>query len=60
MTGTRGLFVGAFALGAAQAQKLMADATYNYQFFILRLQRVTGYPLLEYVAGTTGEEKKNR
>ena len=42
------------------AQKLMADATYNYQFFILRLQRVTGYPLMEYVAGTTGEEKKNR
>ena len=40
------------------AQKLMADATYNYQFFILRLQRVTGYPLMEYVAGTTGEEKK--
>jgi len=42
------------------AQKLMADATYNYQFFILRLQRVTGYPLMEYVAGTTGEEKKTR
>jgi outer membrane protein len=40
------------------AQKLMADATYNYQFFILRLQRVTGYPLMEFVAGTTGEEKK--
>jgi outer membrane protein len=40
------------------AQKLMADATYNYQFFILRLQRVTGFPLMEFVAGRTGEEKK--
>ena len=40
------------------AQKLMADATNNYQFFILRLQRVTGYPLMEFVAGTTGEEKQ--
>jgi outer membrane protein len=39
------------------AQKLMADATYNYQFFILRLQRVTGYPLMEFVAGSPGEEK---
>jgi len=42
------------------AQKLMADATYNYQFFILRLQRVTGYPLMDYVAGTTREEKNPR
>ena len=42
------------------AQKLMADATYNYQYFILRLQRVTGYPLMDYVAGTMGEEKKTR
>jgi len=42
------------------AQKLMADATYNYQYFILRLQRVTGYPLMDYVAGTMGEEKKPR
>jgi outer membrane protein len=40
------------------AQKLMADATYNYQFFILRLQRVTGFPLMEFVAGRTGEERK--
>ena len=40
------------------AQKLMADATYNYQFFILRLQRVTGFPLMEFVAGRTGEENK--
>jgi len=40
------------------AQKLMADATYNYQFFILRLQRVTGFPLMEFVAGRTGEESK--
>jgi len=40
------------------AQKLMADATYNYQFFILRLQRVTGFPLMEFVAGSPGEEKK--
>ncbi len=39
------------------AQKLMADATYNYQFFILRMQRVTGFPLMEYVAlGTDGEK----
>jgi outer membrane protein len=42
------------------AQKLMADATYNYQFFILRLQRVTGYSLMDYVAGTTREEKNPR
>jgi outer membrane protein len=42
------------------AQKLMADATYNYQFFILRLQRVTGYPLMDYVAGTMGEENQTR
>jgi outer membrane protein len=40
------------------AQKLMADATYNYQFFILRLQRVTGFPLMDFVAGRTGDEKK--
>jgi outer membrane protein len=40
------------------AQKLMADATYNYQFFILRLQRVTGFPLMDFVAGRTGEEKE--
>jgi outer membrane protein len=40
------------------AQKLMADATYNYQFFILRLQRVTGFPLMEFVAGNPGEESK--
>ena len=40
------------------AQKLMADATYNYQFFILRLQRVTGFSLMEFVAGSTGEEKQ--
>ena len=33
------------------AQKLMADATYNYQFFILRMQRVTGVPLMGYVSG---------
>ena len=39
------------------AQKLMADATYNYQFFILRLQRVTGAPLLDYVAGGTDGAK---
>ncbi|MCU0583234.1 MAG: TolC family protein, partial [Syntrophales bacterium] len=37
------------------AQKLMADATYNYQFFILRLQRVTGIPLMSYVSGPSAE-----
>jgi outer membrane protein TolC len=37
------------------AQKLMSDATYNYQFFILRLQRVTGVPLMSYVSGTTAD-----
>ncbi len=40
------------------AQKLMADATYNYQFFILRLQRVTGVPLMSYVSSTTTEGKQ--
>lgn len=38
------------------AQKLMADATYNYQFFILRLQRVTGIPLIAYVSGQQDED----
>ena len=37
------------------AQKLMADATYNYQYFILRLQRVTGTPLMDYVSGAADE-----
>ena len=40
------------------AQKLMADATYNYQYFILRLQRVTGTPLMHYVAGAAAEHGK--
>jgi len=40
------------------AQKLMADATYNYQFFILRLQRVTGTPLMSYVTGAAAEPVK--
>jgi outer membrane protein len=40
------------------AQKLMADATYNYQFFILRLQRVTGMPLMSYVSGA--QDKGNQ
>ena len=40
------------------AQKLMADATYNYQFFILRLQRVTGVPLMTYVSGGADEGKR--
>ena len=31
------------------AQKQVADATYNYQFFVLRMMRVTGIPLLEFV-----------
>jgi len=40
------------------AQKLMADATYNYQYVILRLQRVTGTPLMHYVAGAAAEHGK--
>ena len=36
------------------AQKLMADATYNYQFFILRMQRVTGSPLMELTRSEDG------
>lgn len=40
------------------AQKLMADATYNYQFSILRLQRVTGTPLMHFVAGAAAERGK--
>jgi|WetSurMetagenome_2_1015567.scaffolds.fasta_scaffold03884_5 outer membrane protein len=32
------------------AQKLVADATYNYQFFVLRMMRVTGTPLIEFVS----------
>lgn len=40
------------------AQKLMADATYNYQFFVLRLQRVTGTPLMSYVTGVPAEAVK--
>jgi len=36
----------------------MADATYNYQFFILRLQRVTGVPLMTYVSGGADEGKR--
>ncbi len=40
------------------AQKLMSDATYNYQYFILRLQRVTGTPLMGYVSGVPAEPVK--
>jgi len=40
------------------AQKLMADATYNYQFFILRLQRVTGTPLMSYVCDAPSERNQ--
>lgn len=32
------------------AQKQVADATYNYQFFVLRMMRVTGTPLMEFVS----------
>jgi outer membrane protein TolC len=32
------------------AQKQVADATYNYQFFILRMMRVTGTSLMEFVS----------
>jgi len=39
------------------AQKLMADATYNYQFFILRMQRVTGIPLMSYISGEPDEAR---
>jgi hypothetical protein len=28
----------------------VADATYNYQFFVLRMMRVTGTPLMEFVS----------
>jgi outer membrane protein len=41
------------------AQKLVADATYNYQYFILRLMRVTGYPLINFVTGTEAAGSNN-
>jgi hypothetical protein len=28
----------------------VADATYNYQFFVLRMMRVTGTPLMDFVS----------
>jgi outer membrane protein len=40
------------------AQKLVADATYNYQFFVLRMMRVTGIPLMEFVSAKKPEGEK--
>jgi outer membrane protein len=42
------------------AQKQVADATYNYQFFVLRMMRVTGIPLLEFVANLDATPPTNQ
>ncbi len=42
------------------AQKLVADATYNYQFFILRMMRVTGTPLMDFVSNLDAPQPTNK
>jgi outer membrane protein len=42
------------------AQKQVADATYNYQFFVLRMMRVTGTPLMEFVSNLDAAQPTNK
>ena len=42
------------------AQKQVADATYNYQFFVLRMMRVTGTPLMEFVSNIDVAQPTNK